>query len=256
MLVTENLTFAYTPAVPVLRGITMTALPGKITALIGPNAAGKSTLLKCLSHMEGATGIVRWDDCVKNRKNRARWHRLIGYLPQYHDMRTRMTAFEFVLLGRLDDLSWRLGDEDLDQVMSILNKLGIAHLATRYVDELSGGQQQMTSLAQTLVGSPRVLLLDEPTNSLDIKNELQMLDRITFFTKEHNIATVMTIHSLSQAARCADHVVLLHEGHIEASGAPEDILNPELIRNVYGVETRIIRDGRDYAVIPRSIAQL
>ncbi|MBN2627836.1 MAG: ABC transporter ATP-binding protein [Spirochaetales bacterium] len=243
----EDLSFSYHPGQPVLRHIDMTAPAGKITAVIGPNGSGKSTLLKCLSHRSPSEGTVYWG---KSRKEGRRWNRLVSFLPQYHEARARMTVFEFVLLGLIDNLSWRVSDGELDAVMAILEKLDIADLSLRQVTELSGGQMQLASLGQAMISDPRILLLDEPTSSLDIRNELHMLEMVGRFTGEHQTATVMTIHSLSQAARCADHLVVLHKGRIKAAGRPEEVLSPELIRDVYGVEARLVRDGDDLLIIP------
>ena len=149
-----------------------------------------------------------------------------------------------------------MSDDDQKQVTTILEQLDLSNLATTYMNELSGGQMQMASLGQALVSLPRILLLDEPTSSLDIKNELYMLERIKEYTTKHNTATVMTIHSLSQAARYADHLIVMHNGHIKASGSPDEILSPSLIRDVYGVETRLIRDNGDMILIPQKVVRM
>ncbi len=245
---TENLKFFYRNEKQVLKGVTLEAVPGELTALIGPNAAGKSTLLKCIAGVEKTRSGITFHDGVnqghRDRKNR------ISYLPQDTSCKALMTVFEAVLLGRLKNLAWHVGNEDLDMVMKALKRLSIDNLATSYLNELSGGQKQMVAIAQALVNCPKVLLLDEPTNSLDLRNELEILDQIAAITREEGITTIMAIHSVSLAARYADKVVILKDGMVHTSGRPNIVMTEDLVREVYGVESRIITEGPLRHIIP------
>jgi iron complex transport system ATP-binding protein len=251
----ENLKFAYNPATPVLKDISMDASPGEITALIGPNAAGKSTLLKCVAGVVKPQGTIKLDGQEITSLNRDDVSKSVSYLPQELSSRAILTVFEAVLLGRLKTLSWRVGDNDLDIVLGVLKDLGIEELASRFLNELSGGQKQMVSIAQTFASEPKILLLDEPVSNLDLRHELEILELITNTTREKNITTVIAIHALSLAARYADKVVVLKGGAVYASGQLETVLTPETVREVYGVNVKVVSDGGIPQVIPISSAR-
>jgi len=235
----ENLSYAYYRSKPVLADINIQALPGEITCLIGPNAAGKSTLLKCIAGLLQAEGNIRLGGKNISEFKKKDITRHISYLPQENSSRAHLTVFEAVLLGRLQTLSWRVGEDDLTTVHKILKDLEIEELASSFLDELSGGQKQMVSIAQALVREPKVLLLDEPISSLDLQHELEILDLIADIASESGITIVMALHDLNLAARYADQLVILKNGQVYASGEPESVLTPEMVRSVYGVKARI-----------------
>jgi iron complex transport system ATP-binding protein len=249
-LETENLKFAYDKTAPVLKGVTMEASPGEVTALIGPNAAGKSTLLKCIAGVVRPQGIIKLDGKEISALKRDDVSKWISYLPQELSSRAILTVFEAVLLGRLKNLSWRVSDTDLDIVLGALKDLGIDDLAPRFLNELSGGQKQMVSIAQALVSGPKILLLDEPVSNLDLRRELEILEAITHVTREKSITTVIAIHALSLAARYADKLVVLKSGAVYASGGLKDVLTPEMVREVYGVNVKVTTDDGIFQVVP------
>lgn len=238
---TRDLRFAYRVE-PVLRGISVRLGPG-ITAVVGPNAAGKSTLLKCLSGILRPSGDVR----IQGRELRAfrgrDLARIVSYLPQDLSGRAALTVFETVLLGRVHGLGWRVSGDDLRATAALLDELGIADLGDRNIGELSGGQFQMVAIAQALARQPRVLLMDEPTSSLDMKHQFAICSWIRRLTDSRGITTAMALHDLNIAARFADTVYLLEAGQVRCSGPPAEVLTEEMIRSVYGVATRIVIDG-------------
>ena len=174
----EGLDFAYKAGSPVLREVTMEALPGQITALIGPNASGKSTLIKCIAGLLKASGKIMFGSRDTRDIPKAERSRLTGYLPQELPARAILTVFEAILIGRLNSLSWRVSQDDLEKAFDVLSFMGIQDLATRFLSELSGGQKQIVSIAQTLAGEPEIMLLDEPTSNLDLRHEIEVLEII------------------------------------------------------------------------------
>lgn len=238
----ENLRFAYNSSDLVLRDIKMQAFPGEITALIGPNAAGKSTLLKCVAGILRPQGNILLDGRGMNKLRRSDIAKHVSYLPQENSSRAVLTVFEAVLVGRLQSLSWRVGAADLTGVLQALESLGIEELAPRFLNELSGGQKQIVSIAQALVREPKVLLLDEPASSLDLQHELETLDLIRHITGEKGITTVISLHALNLVARYADRVVILDDGEVYACGEPEHVITSEMIRSVYGVNAIVRND--------------
>ncbi|MCX6023423.1 MAG: ABC transporter ATP-binding protein [Chloroflexi bacterium] len=240
-LVVENLRFRYGSKL-VLNGVFMEgAEPGKVTATIGPNAAGKSTLLKCISGLLKAEGRVLLDG--KDAKEYGRQLiRYVTYLPQENPVNAVLTVFEAVLLARQHAGSWRVSGTDLDDVLQVLRDLEIEDLAERFLNELSGGQKQMVSIAQALVRNPAVLLMDEPTSSLDLQRQLEVLELMKRVTAERKMTTLIALHDLNMAARYADHFVVMHAGTVHSTGAGSAVLTPEMLEEVYGVHAAVTHD--------------
>lgn len=145
----------------------------------------------------------------------------------------------------IDSLSLRISDEELIKVMSIMKKLNIDGLAKKRMTELSGGQQQMVSLAQAIIKDPKVLLLDEPLNNFDIYRQFEILYIIKKITYKNDIITVIAIHDLNLAARYADEIVVIHDGKVYSKGNPKEVLTKELLREVYKVDAEITIDSNN-----------
>ena len=172
--------------------------------------------------------------------------RRLGYVPQRCDS-GRLTAFDAILLGRMPHMKWNLSTEDVMLVEATIRKLHLEELALRYIDELSGGEVQKVGIARAIAQNPKLLLLDEPTSSLELKNQLEILNIIRDFVKKENISAIMTMHDLNLALRYSDKFLFLKNGTIFASGSVEDI-TPEIIEEVYGVPVTI-QNYNDVAVV-------
>ena len=175
-------------------------------------------------------------------------------MPQDTQVNAVLTVFESVLLARKrkgenDFGGWRVADADLDAVTSVLALLGIAALAERNLDELSGGQRQLVSIAQALVRNPRILLMDEPTSALDLKRQVEVLSLMRGLVAQRDLCVLIALHDINQAVRFADRVLILQEGRLVASGPPSEIVTVDLLRRVYGVEARIERCSRGQIVV-------
>ncbi len=224
-----------------MKNICMAAGP-MVTAVIGPNAAGKSTLLKCISGLLRARGDILLDGRDVKTFGRRDLVKLVSYLPQETNSRTVLTVFEAVLLGRMHLLSWTVGDEDLAIVFKTLDDLKIGHLAKRGLDELSGGQKQMVSIAQSLVRDPRLLIMDEPTNTLDLRNQMELFELVRRIADDKQITAIVAMHDLNLAARYAEKIVVLKEGEMHSAGDPASVLTEEMLTSVYGIEARVTVD--------------
>jgi iron complex transport system ATP-binding protein len=244
----EGLSFAY-GATPVLRGVSFEAPVGGVTALIGPNAAGKSTLFKCVSGLLAGRGDVLLDGRALAGMSRGEVNRTVAYLPQENPTAAVLTVFEAVLLARQRAGAWRVADDDLARVGAALEELGIVDLALRYLNELSGGQKQLVSIAQALVRAPRVLLMDEPTSSLDLQRQLEVLGLVRRIAQERGVTVLVALHDLNLAARHADHVLVLDEGMLRAAGPTAGVLTPAMVLEVYGVEARVELDAGGVPVV-------
>lgn len=236
----RGLTFGY-GARPVLTDIDMDVAPGHVCVILCPNAVGKSTLLKCIAGLVKPSGTVLLDGRDAALLSANERTRLLSYVAQEGFSRVALTVFEVVLLGRLQSLRWRASEEDLDAVWSALTRLGVDDLATRNLNELSGGQKQLISIAQALVHGPQVLLLDEPTSSLDLQHRLEVLELIKALTAGSQITALISLHDLTLAARFADDLVVLRDGAVYSRGTPDVVLTAAMVRTVYGVNAEITR---------------
>ncbi|WP_236684236.1 ABC transporter ATP-binding protein [Corynebacterium epidermidicanis] len=210
---------------------------GQVVGLLGPNAAGKSSLLQAIAGVsKPAAG--RLTLTVDNHELAPKQAReAIGYVPQDLPKSAALTSFETIVVAgrrRQGAAQARL------RAAEIMTQLDIAHLAGTYLSELSGGQQQMVALAQMLVTDPAVLLLDEPTSALDLQRQLFVLSEIRRRVRDTDAVAVVAIHDINLAARFCDELVVIQAGEVRAQGRPEDVLTAELLREVYGVRAEII----------------
>ncbi len=214
---------------PVLKG-------GEVVAVIGPNAAGKSTFLRRIAGLVGGGGTVK---ATGDRGIAGRKAPLIAYMPQDSATNAVLTVFEAILLALKQGTTWGVTEDDLARVEAVLTETAISDLAFRPLAALSGGQRQIVSLAQTLVRDPDIALLDEPTSALDLSRQIAVLSHVRRVARDRGVAMLVSIHDLNQALRIADRVIVLSGGRLVASGTPREVITPALLRDVYGVRARI-----------------
>lgn len=218
--------------------------PGEVVSLLGPNAAGKSTLLRALAGLLPARGSVTLGGTELIGLPLGDHARQVTYMPQTLPQQVALSVLEAMVsalrASPLDGLDMT-DDAVVRRAVRVLERIGIAHLAMRGLDELSGGQRQLASLAQALVREPRVLLLDEPTSALDLNYQLRVMKLVREVASERGMIVVMVLHDLALAARWSDRVVLLSRGRIAATGAPEEAITPAILAEVYGVCARVER---------------
>ncbi len=209
---------------------------GALTALVGANAAGKSTLFRRIAgHLRGA-GRVRLDGADAND---------LRYMPQDTGMSAALTVYESIILAlKQGGGGWRLSTSELSKVDEILRRFHITHLADHQLPELSGGQRQAVSIAQTLVSRPKVVLMDEPTSALDLHRQYEVLEALRLYTKETDAVMVLALHDLNQVMRCCTETMALGDGRIQAFGPTLEVLTPGMIRRLYGIDSRIERCSR------------
>jgi iron complex transport system ATP-binding protein len=240
----------------IVRDVTLALRPGQLVALLGPNGAGKTTLLKAMAGLIPASGMVKLGGqplAALGRRERAR---LLGYLPQGHQVHWPLSARDVVALGRLPhglaDPA-RLAPEHAAAVDAAMARTDTAGFGDQPVTTLSGGERARVMLARVLAGEPEILLADEPTASLDPRHQITVMNDLKAESRRGALVIAVT-HDIALASRLADHIVLLHEGRLAAEGAPADVLSDARLAAVYGVSAlRQSVDGED-VVTPWGLA--
>ncbi|MGQ4877268.1 ABC transporter ATP-binding protein [Billgrantia sp. LNSP4103-1] len=204
---------------------------GRVVALLGPNAAGKSTLFRRIFGLLKGDGEARITGASSTRP--------VAYMPQDTGVNAVLTVYESVLLARMQGRALKVRPEDLAKVDQALGELGIVALGERDIGDISGGQRQLVSAAQALVQEPEILLLDEPTSALDLNRQISLLAILRRLARERGMLVMVALHDLGHALRFTDEAMVLENGRLIACGTTADVVTPELLRRVYRVAARI-----------------
>jgi len=237
-LETVSLRYSYERKI-VLDGIDIRIREGETIGILGPNGCGKTTLLKNLNkNLIPLDGSVLLDgDDLKDmpKKDIAK---KIGVVPQTNEIRFAFTVRDIVAMGRIPFQSMMAGesDEDAGIIDDAIRKTGLEHLSGRHINTMSGGERQRVIIARAIAQTPGIILMDEPTLHLDISMQFDALDLIQGFSKEKGLAVVIVSHDLPMAARYCDRIVLIRDRKVHASGTPDEVLTPENMKDVFGVD--------------------
>lgn len=231
----QNLGAGYGRTLTVAGVTTPVLTGGEVVAVIGPNAAGKSTLFKRIAGLLKGPGGLTLEGSRKGEAG-------IVYMPQDTSASPVLTVYESVLLARKQHGGgWAVQPKDLVFIDETLASLGIRDIAFRQLGELSGGQRQLASVAQTLVREPEVLLMDEPTSALDLHRQLQVLAFTRELARRRGLLVFIAIHDLNQALRFSDKTLVLANGRLCASGPSSTVISAEMLHEVYQVNARVER---------------
>ncbi len=230
----------------ILKDISCEVGEGEFLGLMGPNGSGKTTLLRCLTrYLPTDSRAVLVDMRPLHTLSDREVASTFAVVPQSSSTDFPFTVRDIVMMGRIPHVRSRLSGarrEDAEVVSRSMESAGCTHLADRPFSELSGGERQRVVIARALAQEPRALLLDEPTVYLDISGQLEMMDLVRKLNRERGLTVVAVLHDINLAARYCDRISLLSQGRLEAIGRPADVLNPETIMGVYGVDVAVRRD--------------
>ncbi|MBT2514167.1 ABC transporter ATP-binding protein [Arthrobacter sp. ISL-30] len=231
------------------------AIPtAQVTAIIGPNGCGKSTLLRGLGRLlNPRSGEVLLDGLPLARQSTRQIATRISILPQAPTAPSGLTVADLVSRGRHPRQRWyqQFSSEDQSVVEDALRATDILELADTSLEDLSGGQRQRAWISMTLAQETEILLLDEPTTYLDLAHQVDVLELVRRLNREHGRTVVMVLHDISLAARYSDRIVAMKDGRIVAQGTPADVVTPERLRDVFGLDAHVVSeptDGRPHVI--------
>jgi iron complex transport system ATP-binding protein len=245
-LKTANLDIAYEDRL-IVEDLNVEIPQGKITALVGANGSGKSTILKTMARiMNPKGGSVLLDGKSIHKQSTREVAKQLAILPQNPTAPEGLTVTELVSYGRFPYQKGfgSMKAEDRKMVEWAIQVTGMSEFHDRPIDQLSGGQRQRAWIAMALAQDTDILFLDEPTTFLDMAHQLEVLHLLEYLNTSAERTIVMVVHDLNHAARYAQHMIAIKKGKAEAVGTPTEVMSPDVLREVFGIEADIVTDPR------------
>ncbi|MCG7497987.1 ATP-binding cassette domain-containing protein [Vibrio sp. Of7-15] len=241
---------------PILHNTNLSFESGKVTTLLGHNGCGKSTLIKLLSRQNNpANGQVLFDGKAIHQFSSQDFALNVAYLPQHPPITDGVTVRELVCFGRYP---WkgafgRYSHEDYQLVDDAIEKVGLTPFAERFVATLSGGERQRAWVAMLLAQQSKCILLDEPTSALDVAHQYELLALIRELNQTLGLTVIMVLHDINMAAKFSDQLIALHSGKVIAQGTPQELMTPDVLQQIYGMELALFthpQTGQSISYIP------
>ena len=244
MLALRGASYAYAGAHAV-RDLSLSIGERQLVALTGPNGSGKSTLLKLAARVLAPHGgEIEFEGKPLSQWNAKEYARRVGYLPQDPDPVFPMRAIDVVVSGRapyLGRFAWET-ERDFDEARNALALCDAAHLADRYLDEMSGGERKRVFLARVLAGTPKLILLDEPLSALDLSHVQQFAALLRDVVDRTGCTVVFAAHDLNWAAAHSDRMLVMQRGALALDAAPAEVMQPRVMRELFGFDGKLV-DG-------------
>lgn len=228
----------------VVNNVSLTVQRGGVVGIVGPNGAGKSTMLSIMSRLIKAdSGMVRVDGLDVNGSSSRDLARRLSVMRQENHVAARLTVRDLVAFGRFPHNRGRQSREDAERVDTAISFVGMDTMAGRFLDQLSGGQRQRAFVAMALAQDADYALFDEPLNNLDIHHTVSMMRLFRRMGDQPGKTVIIVLHDLNVAAAYADRIIVMHEGRVVRDGKPSDIINPDLLSEVFRVEGEVVDVG-------------
>ena len=223
---------------------------GVLTALIGANGAGKSSLFRLIAGINKlGTGDILLDNKNLGKMRSKERSLVVCYVPQLTEYHIRLTVFEGLMLAlNLTSQTKSLLSKQ-NKVNEIMQLLNISHLGNQFLSDLSGGQKQLIAIGQGLIRNPSVLLLDEPTSALDLSRQLQVMALLADYVQKNNILCLIAIHDLNLASRFCPQMIAIHNGECFAQGATNLTLNSELSEEMFNIKLNRVASNSGYDLL-------
>ena len=252
MLRIEDVSLSYGDK-PVVQNLSLRVKKGQVVSIIGPNASGKSTILKSIAGIiKPVSGKIFIEEKDISKMDSKKLAQKVSILLQQNKTLDDMSIEELVYFGRYPHKKWFEGFEVSDkkiieEVMKLTNTFA---LRDKTLETLSGGERQRAWIAMALAQEPDILLFDEPTTYLDLAHQIEFLELVNRLNKETGVTVVLVLHDLNQAARYGNYLFAMKEGKIFAQGSPEEVLNSQNILSIYNIEAKIFNAAGYPVVIP------
>lgn len=257
MLVIKDLNAGYENK-KIIENLCLNIKKGDIISIIGPNGSGKSTLLSCLTrYIKPISGKIFLENENIYNKSIKEFSKKVAILSQHHSVTNDVTVRQLVSYGRLPHKKWyeKNNENDYAIVEQAMQYTNVLHYENKFVNSLSGGEQQRVWIAMALAQTPELLFLDEPTTYLDISHQLELMKLIHTINKEKKITIIMVLHDLNQASEYSDKIVLMKNGRIFDYGLPKNVINCENLKNVYNIKCHICESNKKLLVTPIDICK-
>ncbi len=252
----RNITFGYQPDKKIIKNVTFRLKPGKITALIGANGCGKTTLFKLLTGIERPEmGEISLQGVNIQKMKQKEFAKKVAVVHQYNTAPSDLTVRKLVEMGRTPHRSVfgrTKKEQDVQAVEQALSMTNTKQYEHQLLSQLSGGQKQRAWLAMALAQKPEILLLDEITTYLDIRYQIELLSLIRKLNQEQHLTVLMVLHDINQAMEYADEVVVMKSGEIIACGETEEVVTEQVLNEAFSVKTEIVQlKGQNFCLFKR-----
>ena len=249
MLTIRNLRKTYEDAT-VVDDVSLELPHGKVISMIGPNGAGKSTVLGMISRLVAkSSGAVEFQGKDLEKWESRELAKHLAILKQANNVQMKLTVRELVAFGRFPHSGSNLSQKDWEIVDRSIRYMELESFAERFIDEMSGGQRQRAFIAMVLAQDTEYVLLDEPTNNLDIYHATQMMKLVRRLCDELGKTVILVLHEINLAAFYSDYICAFKSGKIAAWGTVNEVMTPEQLKLIYGVDFQIHEiDGRPLAI--------
>ncbi len=234
----------------IVKGVDLEIPQGKVLSMIGPNDAGKSTVMKMISRLiEHDDGLIEFDDRPLHRWKSKELSKRLAILTQSNNIQMKLTVRELVSFGRFPYSGSHLNSEDEKIITQAIEYMELTPLENHFIDELSGGQRQRAFIAMVIAQDTDYILLDEPTNNLDIYHSTNLMKMVRRLCDELGKTVILVLHEINYAAFYSDYICAFVDGKVASFGTVEEVMTRENLKNIYNVDFEIIEvEGKPLSI--------